>query len=169
MRRHDIDPGFDDWWKQLERLSRGLGHIGPDEICCEGLTARQCRLLRLLAGGEGMVLGGLASRAGVTPSGLSRALDRLQELGLVQRVRGASADGRASLVQVTGAGREVLQRIHDLMRQRVAAVVDAIPESTRPIVWRALQPLVSAVERAGGSALIGNRGAAESDRTRGTR
>lgn len=105
-----------------------------------------------------MVLGDLAQRAGVTASGLSRALDRLQELGLVERVRGANSDGRAALVRVTGAGQKVLQRIDELMRQRVEAVVQAIPESTRPIVWRALQPLIQAVERAGGSVLIGDRG-----------
>lgn len=155
--RDDIEPGFNDWWQQLERLSRGLGRIGPDEICCEGLTARQCGLLRLLAGSEGMVLGDLAQRAGVTASGLSRALDRLQELGLVERVRGANPDGRAALVRVTGAGHKVLQRINELMRQRVDAVIQAIPEVTRPMVWHALQPLIEAVERAGGSILVGER------------
>jgi DNA-binding MarR family transcriptional regulator len=156
--RDDIEPGFNDWWEQLERLSRGLGRIGPDEICCEGLTVRQCGLLRLLAGSEGMVLGELAERAGVTASGLSRALDRLQELGLVERVRGANPDGRAALVQVTAAGRAVLDRIRDLMRERVAAVVRAIPEMERPIVWRALRPLIAAVETAGGDILVGDRG-----------
>jgi DNA-binding MarR family transcriptional regulator len=156
--RDDTEPGFNDWWEQLERLSRGLGRIRPDEICCEGLTARQCSLLRLLAGSQGVVLGDLAQRAGVTASGLSRALDRLQELDLIERVRGANPDGRAALVQVTGAGRAVLERMDDLMRQRVAAVVQAIPESTRPLVWRALEPLIQAVERAGGSILIGDRG-----------
>lgn len=163
----DFEPGFDDWWQQLERLSRGLGRIGPDEICCEGLTTRQCGMLRLLAGSQGMVLGDLAQRAGVTASGLSRALDRLQELGLVERVRGANPDGRAFLVQVTPSGHEVLQRIDGLMRQRVEAVVQAIPVTARPIVWRALQPLIQAVEKAGGNVLMGDRacrGAAESAR-----
>lgn len=154
---NDIEPGLNDWWQQFERLSRGLGRIGPDEICCEGLTARQCGLLRLLAGSEGMVLGDLAQRAGVTASGLSRALDRLQELGLVERVRGVNSDGRSALVRVTGAGHTVLQRINERMRQRVDAVVQAIPEGSRPMVWQALQPLIAAVERAGGSILVGER------------
>jgi len=151
------EPRIDEWWKELERLSRGLGRIGPDDVCCEGLTARQCGLLRRLAQGEGMVLGELAQRAGITSSALSRALDRLEEAKLVARVWGAGKDGRAAVVQLTGAGKEVLERINRLMLARTQAVVESIPESTRPLVWRALMHLNHAVEAAGGEVLVGDR------------
>jgi hypothetical protein len=46
-------PVTQSWWDELERLARILGQIGPDEVCCEGLTQRQCAILRTLVAQEG--------------------------------------------------------------------------------------------------------------------
>lgn len=146
---------LDAWWQQLERLSRGLGRVGPDEVCCEGLTSRQCALLRRLAGGEGMVLGELARQAGITASALSRALDRLETAGLLERVRGQHADGRAAGVRLTPAGGQALARIDDLMRRRTRALLEAIPAPSRALVAEALRLLNRAIETVGGDVLVG--------------
>ena len=46
------------WWDELERMARILGQIGPDEVCCDGLSQRQTAILRVLVASEGARLMG---------------------------------------------------------------------------------------------------------------
>ena len=55
------------WWDELERLARILGQIGPDEVCCDGLSQRQTAILRVLVASEGARLTDLAALSGITP------------------------------------------------------------------------------------------------------
>src|SRR5712692_5528190 len=89
------------WSAELERLARVLNRVGPDEVCCEGLTPRQCGILRTLADKQGARLSDLAKEAGITPSAMTRVLEKLEAQNLVQRVRGAAEDGRAADVAVS--------------------------------------------------------------------
>src|SRR5205807_4326871 len=61
--------------------------------------------------------------------------------GLVQRVRGKSKDGRAAMVSITPAGREVRRRIDQLMLERTQKIVSAIPAGWRPQLLAALRVL----------------------------
>ena len=60
----------------------------------------------------------MAKEAGITPSAMTRVLEKLEGRNLVQRVRGAAEDGRAAKVAITSHGREVRASIDKLMRQR---------------------------------------------------
>ena len=93
------------WWDELERVGRILGQVGPDEVCCDGLSQRQTAILRILVSSEGTRLTDLAALSGITPSAMTRVLERLEARGLVERVRGAQSDGRAATVRITAAGR----------------------------------------------------------------
>ena len=137
------------WYQELERLARLLGQVGPDEICCEGLTARQCSILRTLVRQEGTRLSDLAQSAGISPSAMTRVLERLEKLGLVRRVRGGQKDGRAAWVEVTAEGGKVRQRIDRLMHERTSAIVGAIPEGSRNKLLDGLRTLNSCIERGG--------------------
>ena len=88
------------WGEELERLSNILGQIGPDELCCDGLSQRQTAILRVLVASEGARLTDLAALSGITPSAMTRVLEKLEARGLVERVRGAHDDGRAAMVRV---------------------------------------------------------------------
>ncbi len=144
-----MDPELQPWWNQLERLSRALGQIGPDEVCCAGLTTRQCGILRILAASEGARLLDLAEACGITPSAITRALEKLEARSLVQRVRGQQEDGRAAMVAVTPAGRRVRKQIDELMLARARDIVNSIPKSERPQILRALTLLNGALESTG--------------------
>ncbi len=137
------------WWQELERLAKLLGQVGPDEICCEGLTARQCSILRTLVRQEGARLSDLAQAAGISPSAMTRVLERLEKLQLVRRVRGGQKDGRAAWVEVTTEGRKMRQRIDRLMQERTTAIVNAIPEGVRDKLLEGLRMLNSCIERGG--------------------
>src|SRR5271169_1319179 len=115
------------WWDELERLARILGQIGPDEVCCDGLSRRQAAILRVLVASEGARLTDLAALSGITPSAMTRVLEKLEARGLVERVRGAHDDGRAAMVKITAEGRRTRRLLDRLMRDRTQTIMGAIP------------------------------------------
>ncbi len=137
------------WVQELERLARALGQTGPDEVCCEGLTTRQCSILRTLVDQQGARLSDLAAESAITPSAMTRALEKLEAQKLVQRVRGSGQDGRAAVVEITERGRTVRQRIDQLMIDRTRQIVDAVPEGLRPQLLACLRVLNQAMGPSG--------------------
>jgi DNA-binding MarR family transcriptional regulator len=136
---------FDLWSRELERLARVLNQVGPDEVCCEGLTPRQCGILRTLVDKQGARISDLAADASLTPSAMTRVLEKLEAQNLVQRVRGAGADGRAAAVAITPRGREVRKSIDELMHERTKSIVSAIPAGLRPQLLAGIQVLTQAL------------------------
>jgi DNA-binding MarR family transcriptional regulator len=141
------------WWDELERLARILGEVGPDEVCCEGLSQRQCAILRTLVAQEGARISDLAASSGITPSAMTRVLERLEARGLVERVRAAQTDGRAAMVRITDAGRRTRKQLDELMRERTNQIIESIPKQKRAQILDALTILNSAIESAGCCAL----------------
>jgi DNA-binding MarR family transcriptional regulator len=141
------------WWDELERLARILGQIGPDEVCCDGLSQRQTAILRVLVASEGARLTNLAALSGITPSAMTRVLEKLEARGLVERVRGTHSDGRAAMVRITAAGRRTRKLLDQLMRSRTRQIIDSIPPKQHQQVLNALELLNNAIERAGCCAL----------------
>ena len=137
------------WWDELERLARILGRVGPDEVCCEGLTQRQCAILRTLVAQEGARISDLAQSSGITPSAMTRVLEKLEARRLVERVRGAQMDGRAAMVRITAAGRRARKQLDALMRERTSQIIQSIPAKRRQDLLEALHTLNDAIESAG--------------------
>jgi len=137
------------WSAELERLARVLNQAGPDEVCCEGLTARQCGILRTLVDKQGARISDLATQSSLTASAMTRVLEKLESRNLVRRVRGADKDGRAAVVAITPRGREIRKTIDELMRQRTKSIVAAIPVSARPQLLAGIRMLNRALECAG--------------------
>ena len=129
------------WSAELEQLARVLNRVGPDEVCCEGMTPRQCSILRTLTAKQGARLSDLAAETGITPSAMTRVLEKLEAQKLVQRVRGTAGDGRAANVAITRHGRQVCARLDKLMQQRTSTIVSAIPVAFRPQLLAALRML----------------------------
>lgn len=146
---HSADDSLSDWRDVLGQLSQLLGQRPPDEVCCDGLTPRQCQVLRILVEQEGMRLTELALQVGVTPSGLTRQLDRLESLQLIQRVRGVGEDGRAAAVVVTARGRSIKTRLDQTRLNVATAVVEALPEAQRSVVLSSLRLLVQVLNHPG--------------------
>src|SRR5690606_1059231 len=75
-----------------------------------GLSLRSFELLLRLARSPGrhLRMSDLAARAHLTPSGLTRAVDRLEQAGLVAR-KPCPSDGRGAYTALTPAGLEMLR------------------------------------------------------------
>ncbi len=76
-----------------------------------GLSLNQFEILNRLrrAGARGLRMSDLASRAVLSPSGVTRAVDQLERRGLVQRSV-FEGDKRGSLATLTAEGRALLRR-----------------------------------------------------------
>lgn len=146
-------PGVQAWWDELERLGRILGQVGPDEVCCEGLSQRQCAILRVLVAREGTRISDLALLSGISPSAMTRVLEKLEARKLVERVRGAHDDGRAAMVKITAEGRRTRKQLDELMVQRTNQIIASIPTKQQPQILKALTILNNAIESAGCCAL----------------
>ncbi|MBZ5628893.1 MAG: MarR family winged helix-turn-helix transcriptional regulator [Acidobacteriia bacterium] len=144
-----MDNDIDAWCNQLERLERVLMCVGPDEVCCQGMTPRQTSILRILIAQEGARLSDLAAASRITPSAMTRVIEKLEKQGMARRVRGAQDDGRAAIVEITPTGRKARRRIDQLMRDRARAVAESFPESRRAEVLRLLQEFSNALESSG--------------------
>jgi DNA-binding MarR family transcriptional regulator len=95
----------------------------------------------------------LAALSNITPSAMTRVLEKLEARKLVERVRGAQTDGRAAMVRITAEGRRTRKQLDALMRQRTNQILLSIPEKQRPQILKALTVLNSAIESAGCCAL----------------
>ncbi len=137
------------WSQELERLSRLLGSQGPDEVCCEGLTTRQWGILRTLAAGEGARISDLAAAACISPSAMTRVLEKLEARHLAQRVRGSGRDGRAATVAITPQGRRVRGKISQLMLERTRAILSSFPPGLQPQLLAGIRLLNQALEPGG--------------------
>jgi len=137
------------WWDELERLARILGQVGPDEVCCGGLSQRQCAILRTLVAQEGARISDLAASSGITPSAMTRVLEKLEARNLVERVRGTHADGRAATVKITAAGRQIRQQLDEMMRETTRTIVATIPPKQRARVLGSLKLLNDVIASSG--------------------
>src|SRR3982751_6569407 len=72
-------------------------------------------LVHLEENPEGLRMNELAERILYSKSGFTRVVDRLEEAGLVRRVR-PDTDRRSILVVLTGEGREIVERARRLHR-----------------------------------------------------
>ena len=131
----------------IQALVRRFSLVERADIACCGMTVAQAATLEALAGGEGIRLGVLRRRLGITPSTLTRNLQRLRARGLVSVAADAN-DRRASVVALTELGRRAAT---DLTRQEegfAASVVAALGPSGAGEWLAALERLLAAIRPA---------------------
>jgi DNA-binding MarR family transcriptional regulator len=111
------------------------------------LTVPQHRLLVLVASDGPRRVGTLADDLGVNQSNASRLVDRLGKLGLVRRVRDLE-DGRASMVELTRSGRDVLEEVNSHRLHAVMEVLQGVSPETRLRAAEALREFNEAAHEA---------------------
>ena len=135
----DVSPETARLYLALGRLHRALRRDAREALVGHGgLSA----LATLLADGPQRV-GALAAAEGVTAPAMTRILNSLEEQGYVQR-RPDPADGRASVVEATPAGRGLVMSGRSARLLALQERLDALPDedSTRLVeALRALEAL----------------------------
>ncbi len=138
-----------EWTAELGKLSWFLDRLETEDACCGNLTPRQCVVLSVLKVGVGTRLSDLATATGISASAMTRALDKLERQGLVNRVHGDLTDGRASTVELTEAGNQTCCQYDQHTIERTATLVSAIPIEVRKEIFTSIQKLNKAFEEAG--------------------
>jgi DNA-binding MarR family transcriptional regulator len=128
------------WRALLGSYSRLMSRLDAELQSAQQMSLADYEVLVHLSEAEGGMLrmSDLAERLLLSPSGLTRRLDRLVSTGLVARVR-CSTDRRGSYARLTPAGRRRLQKaapdhvdqvrkhfVDVLSRHQLASLVDAL-------------------------------------------
>lgn len=118
-----LAPGTAASWQQYQRMRARLAALMSRELTQQtGLSESDFEVLCALAESSATSVRAMELRCGLEweKSRLSHQLRRMQQRGLVDRA-GCDDDGRASMVQITAVGRDLLGRareVNDALVQR---------------------------------------------------
>jgi DNA-binding MarR family transcriptional regulator len=104
------------------------------------MSLTQMHVLWLLQHHGAMSMGRLAELLDVSMSNATGLIDRMDEHGLIERVR-VPDDRRVVLVKPAAAGLKALSETETSKRERMRSVLGRLPASERPIVLSALRSL----------------------------
>ena len=96
-----------------------------NEVTPEPLTPSQFHLLKLTVCCRTAKVGDVGQFLGVSAPAALKTVDKLERLGLVNRVP-SSRDRRATELEPTAAGAELVDRYEELQEQRLGPVFDAL-------------------------------------------
>jgi MarR family transcriptional regulator, organic hydroperoxide resistance regulator len=142
------------WMADLRCASMGRlvqGHV----------SLTQMHVLWLLQHHGAMSMGRLAELLDVSMSNATGLIDRMEEHGLIERVR-VPDDRRLVLVRPAAAGLQAVSETESSKRERLRSVLGRLPASEQPIVLAALRSLRRALSVEAGSDLVHEHHFAES-------
>ncbi|GAB7005728.1 hypothetical protein JCM18899A_32010 [Nocardioides sp. AN3] len=130
--------------------SRALVGVAVRSIAASpvALTPAQHRALVLVASGRGDTVSSLQELLGINQSNVSRLVERLGRLGLVQRDR-SDVDARTIVITVTPLGREALDAVTRRRREEIASVLAAMGERDRADAVRVMRAFDAAADEDG--------------------
>jgi len=105
-------------WNRIERrLDTSLGAV-------RGISLAEYRLLRALGDAPNARASrvDLASKVGLTPSGVTRALRPMEKLGVVSTIR-SKRDARLAIAALTPAGRDILNDATGVVQDVMASTL----------------------------------------------
>jgi DNA-binding MarR family transcriptional regulator len=141
----DLERDAADLQAAVSELVRVYQFRDRDRICCHDISVTQCYALEMLVEHGPMRSSALAERLFLDKSTTSRVAATLVKKGYVEQ-RPDDVDGRATALQVTGAGRRLYKRItDDLVEQQKHLLQDLDPE-VRDAVVKVIRGLTRAAD-----------------------
>jgi DNA-binding MarR family transcriptional regulator len=114
------------------------------ELSAIELTMAQAKLLYLVAANGGLSLSEIAGRLGITLSTASGAVDRLVELGLLDRTA-VPTNRRQVQVSATSLGIDALEQFHELGERQLRAFLERVDDADLAVIERAIGLLADAI------------------------
>jgi DNA-binding MarR family transcriptional regulator len=144
-RRADRAQGEND---AVDRLRAAIGKLSRGLRLSQGatgLTASQISVLFTIVRRGPLKLSDVVEIERLNPTMLSRITAQLAEQGLIRR-RTAGDDRRAVVVESTGAGRRMRERIHRMRSRELAQRLERLAGEEQQLVWEALPALEELAE-----------------------
>lgn len=130
----------------LERASRAVAERLARDIGYEGVTPDHWRVLRDLADGEGHPMGELAEHLGINPPTLTKLVDRMVTMSMVQRAADPE-DSRRILVYATDSGLELLDDLQSRVDLHHASLTALLGDRNARQLERLLTLLIDASQQ----------------------
>lgn len=127
-------------------LGKHLSHMIERRLASSGFNRTQTIVLRALQHHPGLQPFQLCHPAEVKPANITRTLQSLERLGLVER-RPHPTDGRASLFYLTPSGEEQARILSETVEELSKEMLEAIEPRDLPIFESALNTLMAAISR----------------------
>lgn len=128
----------------FERFMHRLMATHAPELNAVEMTMGQTKAMYLLIAAGRMRMSEIAARLGVTSSTATGAVDRLVELGLVERHED-SADRRQVVVSATATAAETLEHFRELNSRRMREILGHLDPGDLATVERAMTILDATV------------------------
>jgi DNA-binding MarR family transcriptional regulator len=109
----------------------------------DAVTLPQLRLMVMVMSRGPLNLAAVADGLGVHPSNATRACDRLVVAGLLDR-RDNPDDRRNLLLELTPAGRELVERVMEHRRAEIGEILDRMPPESRRALTTVLRSFAAA-------------------------
>ena len=129
---------------RLVLLGKHLGHLIDHRLASRGLNRTQTTILMVLSRHPGLQALDLCGPAAVEPANVTRTLQSLERLQLLER-RPHPTDGRAHLLYLTEAGHSLARELSEEIRKASNDLLQQIPQEERPQLDRLLDSLWKAV------------------------
>jgi DNA-binding MarR family transcriptional regulator len=133
-------------WRGMLRVHATISRELDSRLSAEhgvGIDAYGVLITLVTAPDNALPIGTLGQQRNLSPSGISRSVDRLTKAGLLQRVANP-ADARSLLVALTDAGLDKLRAAqkthHAIVRELLLARLDAHDLAQLSSVWEKAMP-----------------------------
>lgn len=125
---------------ELRPLILQLNRALRREVAPLGVTAGQVSLLAVISHNEGLSVGALAAREGMSKPAICGYLDRLEASGLIVRVR-SQTDRRRVGLELTADGRKLLRAVRSRRTAWLADRMQRLNDVQAAAIQNALEPL----------------------------
>lgn len=115
----------------------------------EGLTFARVRVLKTLHHRGPQIMSGIRDELGVTARSVTALVDALESDDLVRRTPHPS-DRRATVIELTAAGRGAVDGVHDVFVSRSTQVFGRLDDEDQQTLLRILRTLASELAELGG-------------------
>ena len=130
----------------MNRITGRYNAALSSEMAALGLTTPQMRSLAVLSAIDGILIRELAVYAVVQQSTLSRALETLDQNGMIQRETDGD-DSRGTRVYLTAAGRDAYERLWPHMSAAYEAMFTGIDDAEKRAFVGTLQTMLRNIRK----------------------
>lgn len=129
----------------LRMVSNHVSHAFQVKVEQQGVTVAEWVVLRALFEEDGIKPSALAARIRLTRGAVSKLLDRLVAKRLVE-IRVDARDGRAQVITLSAAGRDLVPRLAALADENDAQMFGALDEAQRALLLTMLKDIVARLD-----------------------
>lgn len=129
----------------LRRITRSIALHSRQLAACSNITAPQLMCLRTIIEVGQITATAISRRMHVSPSTVVGILDRLEDKGLIQRMRGRE-DRRIVFIHATEAGKTLARETPSPLQKKLVDALNELPESERATITLSLERIVALME-----------------------